>query len=395
LWAALFGGADEDEDSAMASAGRGMTSRSVGARQPTQVAALVPMRNDDDGVRAILLAQAQGQAQAQSNVQPPAPPADTARPRRGVTARTTEPAPAPAAFASVPVDAGTTVALRSNAQAPGGTTVATRSDPAAPDDDLAGSPLVSAYAPLPPHRPKGLAEVAALADIPLPPIRPTSLVANEPRAPTDTPVMAAEPAAAGQLVALDHPLPPSRSQSLASADPALANSTPDTPTTNSVAGTKTDSGTASPPVAGLDRTAAEKAEAPAQLIRLDHPLPPPRPIQFASVSLAGASQGPAEAPRASQLPEPTIGTTLNNRDKTSLQALFDTAALIPARHAGAASVKVANAVVRTALPRVAQDVIARQSSTAGHFQASSAQPVNHFSGKAVQPLNSLGFTTTE
>ncbi|MBV9136213.1 MAG: hypothetical protein JO357_04060 [Hyphomicrobiales bacterium] len=59
-------------------------------------------------------------------------------------------------------------------------------------------------------------------------------------------------------------------------------------------------------------------------------------------------------------------------------------------------VKVANAVVRAALPKVAQDVIARPSSTAGHFMTSATPPIaNHFSGKAVQPLNALGFATTE
>ena len=54
LWAALFGGADEDEDAAMASGGRGTTSRSVAGRQPTQVAALASTR-DDLRVRAMML----------------------------------------------------------------------------------------------------------------------------------------------------------------------------------------------------------------------------------------------------------------------------------------------------------------------------------------------------
>ncbi|MFI4997819.1 MAG: hypothetical protein ACHQAQ_18795, partial [Hyphomicrobiales bacterium] len=93
-----------------------------------------------------------------------------------------------------------------------------------------------------------------------------------------------------------------------------------------------------------------------------------------------------------------VGTpaTLRSPDKDSLQALFDTSALVPARRPGSASIKVANAVVRTALPKLAQDVIARPPSTAGHFQASPVQSlVNRFSGKAVEPLNSFGFTPTE
>src|SRR6201999_4313135 len=43
LWAALFGGADEDEDEAMARGGRSTLSRAAASRQGTQVASLAPV----------------------------------------------------------------------------------------------------------------------------------------------------------------------------------------------------------------------------------------------------------------------------------------------------------------------------------------------------------------
>ena len=129
-----------------------------------------------------------------------------------------------------------------------------------------------------------------------------------------------------------------------------------------------------------------------QVVRLDHPLPPARPVQFAlalAPSANSADQG-STAPVAS----PGIPRRSPNRDDAT--ALFDGSALVPVHRLPVAEVKVANAVVHTALPKVAQDVIARPSSTAGHFLTSKAPPVtNHFSGKAVEPLNALGFAATE
>ncbi len=400
LWAALFGGADEDEDGVMANAGRGVTSRSVASRQPTQVAALASTR-DDDGVHALLAAQDQGQSNVASA---PAPSANTSRTRRGTTSPTV---PAPAADAGTtvalrsvapaqtPADAGTTVALRSAAPAQtlaaAGTTVAMRSDAKIQDDagPTAGSPLMMAFAPLPPHRPKTLAEVAALADTPLPPIRPTSLDAALPEAASDVPAAtSADHADAGKLVALDHPLPPSRTQVLALADPAPAVSASDFAPAD---GTRTDSAGVSPSVAAPNQAPSEKPDAAGQLVRVDHPLPPSRPVQFAAASgqTARASQGTGSGATAA---------TLGGGDKESLKALFETAALVPARLHTSASppIKVANAVVQAALPKVAQDVIAQPASAAGHFQASSTPPVvNRFSGKAIEPLNAFGFTTRQ
>jgi uncharacterized protein YcbK (DUF882 family) len=425
LWAALFGGVDEDEDATLASGGRGSTSRSVAGRQPTRVAALAP-RNDDDGVRSLMLAAAQSQTDASVQPSPAPAAAEHGRSRRGATAKTapaSAPPPQPAAVASAapnsgflpglfggprveampaqaaaPADTGTTVAMRSNTQGPTGTTVIGRSD-AEPRDEGADTSLVAAFAPLPPRRPKSLADVAALADIPLPPARPTDLDTTVAPAPTDTPAATTEPAPdAGKLVSLDHPLPPIRPQgfTLAGPTPATA-STPDALTASPVA-PATNSTAPGAPAAAADQAngtllPAEKAEPPAQLVRLDHPLPPSRPTTLASANappanLSSAGQLPAAA--QSSAPRPVV-----KPDKDNLEALFGSVAIISAQRANPASVKVANSVVRTALPRVAQEAIAQPSSAAGHFQASSAPTpvVNRFSGKAVQPLSSLGFTT--
>jgi uncharacterized protein YcbK (DUF882 family) len=430
LWAALFGGADEDEDSAMAS-GRSTLSRSASARQPTMVAALAPTNGDDTGAHAIIMAQAQSQTQA--SVQPPTPAADSPRTRRALAGRTSaspaspEPAKPPqiavassapsqglssffstmrgdTAPAATPPATGTTIAMRSNAQAPAGTTIAMRSDAAVQDDSSnpAGATMIAAFAPLPPRRPKVLAEVAALIDIPLPPQRPSYLDAAATGSAADTQVAAAEPGDAGKLVSLDHPLPPSRAQVLALASTAPgAASPPDTLATASIPGVKAGPATWTPPVEAADAASGETAGAvaakpdlSAQLVRLDHPLPPTRPVQFAlAAAPASGTSSAAQTAQASVAGTPAI---LRNPDKDGLQALFDTSALVPARHPSSASIKVANAVVRTALPKLAQDVIARPPSTAGHFQASPVQSLaNRFSGKAVEPLNSLGFTPTE
>jgi len=114
---------------------------------------------------------------------------------------------------------------------------------------------------------------------------------------------------------------------------------------------------------------------------------------LASATNTPSGGAPNQAVRS--FADSAAGPTVD-REKESLKALFDTAALVPAHRPAAPSVKVANAVVHTALPRVAQEVIAQPSSAAGHFQAGPVQPIlNHFSGKAVQSLNSVGFSATE
>ncbi|MFI5011898.1 MAG: DUF882 domain-containing protein [Hyphomicrobiales bacterium] len=415
LWAALFGGADEDEDAAMASGGRSSLSRSAAARQPTQVASLLPMNGDDNGAHALIMAQNQTSASAQPVAASPSPQL------RGATLRSTTPAepakPAPVAVASaapspgVPsflsalhgdtaptatgaADTGTTVAVRSNAQAQTGTTIATRS-PAATDEDggkPAAASIIAAYAPLPPRRPKTLADIASLVDIPLPPVRPTNLDAAEPRLATSAPADAPRSDEAGTLVSIDHPLPPARPQAFALASQPLG-AAADELTTGSIAA----------PAAGLDvpqkpaEAASDAGSAGAQpsssgeVVRLDHPLPPARPVQFALAASHVEAIG-TDQPTAAASPQPA------RRDpaRDGLASLFDTSALVPVHRLSPAPIKVANAVVHATLPRVAQDVIARPASAAGHFSASSPQPiVNHFSGKAVEPLHSLGFAATE
>jgi hypothetical protein len=130
-----------------------------------------------------------------------------------------------------------------------------------------------------------------------------------------------------------------------------------------------------------------------ELVGLDHPLPPARPVQFAlalpAASVSGTEPASAASPAGARVPH-------RNVTQDGVMALFDDSALVATHHLPAADVKVANAVVRAALPKVAQDVMARPSSTAGHFLPSSAPPItNHFSGRAVEPLKTLGFTPTE
>jgi uncharacterized protein YcbK (DUF882 family) len=423
LWAALFGGADEDEDAAIASSGRTL-SRAASARQPTQVAALASSNNDDAGVHAFILSQAQTSATAQ------APAASsTSRSRNFQAGRSTEqatpaevasnaPSPGLPSFLSAlrgdttpattgtPAETGTTVAVRSDAPGQTGTTIALRSETAGEQD---GSPSaaseIAAFAPLPPHRPKSLTEIAALIDIPLPPARPNDIdpVAAATTAAATTPAATTaqadgnEPSHAGELVALDHPLPPARPQAFALAAlevPASDErmSMPMPVSAASTAAPEKPVETAFGSTAGAATAASSGPTLTGQIVRLDHPLPPARPVQFALALAPSASSADQEsaAPAAS----PGIPRRSPNRDDTT--ALFDGSALVPAHRLPVAEVKVANAVVRTALPKVAQDVIARPSSTAGHFLTSKAQPVaNHFSGKAVEPLNALGFAATE
>ncbi|SED58039.1 Uncharacterized conserved protein YcbK, DUF882 family [Rhizobiales bacterium GAS188] len=410
LWAALFGGADEDEDSAIASGGRSTLSRAAASRQSTQVASLAPTNSDDTGVRSILLAQAQGQYGAQTtqattgqaNVRGrgassrSTPASDQAQP---VAVASAAPSPGLPSFLRAlsgdtspnatggAADAGTTVAVRSNGEARTGTTVASRSAPAAQDDDAktAGATMIAAFAPLPPRRPKTLAEVASLIDIPLPPTRPGNFDAAEPRLALDASAETGATEEAGQLVALDHPLPPVRPQAFAAA-PVNAIAAADQMPIGSIP--------ASPALATPNKPDGQPAETasvaaaepnPAgQVVTLDHPLPPARPVQFALASPTAAA------------PASSVAAAPRSPDKDGLTALFDGAALVPARRPAIASIKVANAVVQAALPKAAQEAIAQPASTAGRFSASTAQPVtNHFSGKAVQPLRSLGFAPTE
>jgi uncharacterized protein YcbK (DUF882 family) len=425
LWAALFGGADEDEDAAIASSGRTL-SRAAASRQPTQVAALASNANDA-GVHAFIMAQAETSATAQA----PAP-ATTFRSRNVQTGRATEPAaPTEIAAANAPAsglpsflsalrgdtttgtapETGTTVAVRSAPQGQTGTTIALRSDAADAQQGEAGAASeIAAFAPLPPPRPKSLMDIASLVDIPLPPTRPNDIGPADPQAETGIAAQAsaAESSPAATLVALDHPLPPARPQVFALASTALASDAQaSAPAPVIAAGSiaaglaapeKTADASATSPAAAV--TAAPEELAPKtefgpkpELVRLDHPLPPARPVQFA---LALPAAGISAADQTSVAPATAAGLPHRSPNQDGVLALFDTTALVSTRHLPTSEVKAANAVVRTALPKVTQDAIARPSSTAGHFMTSAASPItNHFSGKAVEPLKALGFTATE
>ena len=415
LWAALFGGADEDEDAAIASSGRTL-SRAAAARQSTQVAALAPsaaaaQSANDAGVHAFIMSQAQTSA----TVQPPSP-SPTSRSRNLQAGRATEPAtPTQVAAASAPTpglpsflsalrgdataattpQTGTTVAVRSAPEAQTGTTIALRSEPTDEQQgDESAASEIAAFAPLPPHRPKSLMEIASLVDIPLPPARPNDIDPVDLRALSSTVAQAnvAEPTG-GELVALDHPLPPTRPQAfgLASRTAIASNEHADASIPVMAAGYAAPEKPAEFPV--LASTSSAPADPKPAMVRLDHPLPPTRTQLAMIVPAATVSGGADQGNNASTT---AAGASHRSASQDEVMALFDASALVPTHRLAAAQVKVANAVVHAALPKVAQDIIARPSSTAGHFMTTATSPIaNRFSGKAVQPLSLLGFTATE
>jgi uncharacterized protein YcbK (DUF882 family) len=353
LWAALFGGgADEEEDAAIAGGARSGPSRAAAARQASQLALLTPSNSDDAGVHAFIMSQARTLPTAQASAESAAPRSrntqagrfaeQTEQPKTAqVTTASTAPTAGISSFLSAlrgettasatgsPTETGTAAPDQSNGQAQTGTTIAQRSDTT--DDDNAAA-QITAFAPLPPHRPKSLTEIASLVDIPVPPARPADF---------DSP-----------------------DQSVASGAPP--------------------------------GTAESNARAPSdagELVALDHPLPPPRPSQFALAAPAVSVTASDEASAGSGT---NLGVAHHGPNTDGMMALFDSSALVPSSRLGAAPIKVTNAVAHTALPKMAQDVIIRSSSTAGHFMTSTARPIaNRFSGKAVEPLKALGFAATE
>ncbi|MBV9567926.1 MAG: hypothetical protein JO172_07295 [Hyphomicrobiales bacterium] len=284
--------------------------------------------------------------------------------------------------------------MRSAPPAQTGTTVALRSEPTdqQQSDENAASEI-AAFAPLPPHRPKSLLEIALLVDIPLPPPRPSDIGPVDLLA-TSSPAVQANAAQpnGGELVALDHPLPPSRPQGLgpAATMAVASNQHAGAPIPVMAAGfAATERPPESPlPASTATLVTATSADAKSEMVRLDHPLPPTRP-QFALALPANVSGG-------GQVINTSTAAGALHQGQDEVTALFDASALVPTHRLPVTTVKVANAVVHAALPKVAQDVIARPSSTAGHFMTTAAPPIaNHFSGKAVQPLTALGFSATE
>ena len=155
---------------------------------------------------------------------------------------------------------------------------------------------------------------------------------------------------------------------------------------------------ASPKLASVETPASEAAiptAAPPMgtIVPLNHPLPPSR-----SSVLAFATQAEVDTmPTGSVVPAPgkaAIPVPRAVSEKERLDALFETAALVPA-HLKTVPIKVASAV-RTSLPALSEAVIVRPAAMAGHFRAPDARSTpNHFSGKAIVPPTSLGFTATQ
>jgi uncharacterized protein YcbK (DUF882 family) len=354
LWAALFGGDDEEE--ARPQRGRAQASRS------SQTVAYAPAsgNSDDAGTRSFF--------------SQPTPPAEIAaaprRPVRGPQVAAIEPRPTPEP------EAEPAPAPRAAAPAP-----------VTPPAPLLASGPQPTLAPAPAPRPVGLALAAvetpsgsrmqwqtgpggraieveapasrvALVEAPMPPRRPDDLARDAAGrsagedAPAPTAVNVAMVAA---------PVPPARPSELAPA-PALRGA-----------------------VAALDAAAV----APARPV--DHPAPPERPLAPASVASLTRQPAPAPAiPVASAAPAPTPQPATSSRevqrprtDRDELQALFAAVANtpVPTAQAPVATARTRQAATPAAvLPQAAPNVVAR-------FGAAPAElRPDRFTGPAVRPL---------
>ncbi len=258
------------------------------------------------------------------------------------------------------------------------------------------SPSVRTYAPLPPHRPKGLAEVAALADIPLPPIRPTSLDAAEHEialSPTDD-VRHGGQAGAGELVAHDHPLPPAHSQILAlgrQARPRRRRPATRSPSVASIAGTKKRCRLSAPAKRSRsldDRPSPPRVTSSLRLVPLDHPLTagPSDPVRLDGVSSPQARGSAAADGLPGGRPLERVTATEPQPGQSAIRraskALFDAAQLVPlARRAGS--------VLDQGRERRVVARCASKGCPGGHCPGRAPQP-----GISKRPLRSLSSTAS-
>jgi hypothetical protein len=126
---------------------------------------------------------------------------------------------------------------------------------------------------------------------------------------------------------------------------------------------------------------------PAPLVPLDHPVPPSRSSVFPSAALVSEQVDgmPTGSLRAGG------GSDIRTSERERLSALFESAAMVPAR-LPRAEVKVAS--VRAGFPAPAHgELVAPPAPAAGHFlKADQNSSPNHFTGKAIVAPTSVGFT---
>lgn len=238
LWAALFGGEDEEVEVPTPSRGRGAPAR--GGRGAPQVAALSTLSTASGGDSASVYAIGQPNS-APAPETPPAPVRAAIAPKPQPV-EDAEPAK-PVAVAALTSPKGEDADKR----APGLPSLVTTPLPPRRPNDLMASALAVADVPIPPMRPTTLAqeaEVAAapapppepalkLAHVPLPPARPTALSLASAPLPDKTGLPAAitgdsapsvAPAAAAAYTASRAPMPPARplAATAASSPPASA-----------------------------------------------------------------------------------------------------------------------------------------------------------------------------
>lgn len=351
LWAALFGGADEDEDVADSRPARG-GSRQASSPRASQVAAYAPSSSHEGNAGMFninpIVPSAPRTVRNVAPVVPVAPPqpapetpaapvAIAAAPEPAITAPL--PAARPPSLSPLlrPAEAEQTRLAALAATASGLAT------PQAGDAQL--DPRVLSIVPLPPKRPDELATGPVLVSIPTPPSRPVELAALSPQLQTGAP-------AANDGTA--NPLQNNGSSLRGSvADPA--------------------------------RQAIEPFVPP--MLAVAHPAPPPRngSVQTASVDTGGVSVPTT----VSALPRPVQPAPRDKVTRDDLKSLF-------VAIAGEATPRRA-ATVLTARTRTANvssvPVTMPQSAVVSQFGKTTDAPrADRFTGPAVKPLATATFT---
>ena len=216
LWAALFGGEDEEEDNAYYDPRRTRTAASRGAQQ-TQVASIAPASGSDDAGSRTFFVQPQTarpserastatSLPARQAPQPSTAPSTTTEPERPsiASARPAEGAPAtPTPAVPLPVP-------RPRELAPFSGTTDVASLTRSPDAIVTSA---IGFAPLPPLRPDGLTPGIEVVLQPLPPDRPASFSVERTQQATPDASLVIGHAADTQplrLAAVNHPSPPAR-----------------------------------------------------------------------------------------------------------------------------------------------------------------------------------------
>lgn len=378
LWAALFGGADEEEDTQMA--------ESTSRRQVVASASRgSPGAYDDEGGdtrRFFVTNQARSPAAQEARTRPAPAPAPT-------PVRQPPPAPVPVA-PPVPVPAPSLPT----------TPLVIARQPVPVESAVREAPAVAAFdGPLPvarpdapaPEAPAALpvsAPVTTFAMLPLPPRRPGEAPAVEPPA---------QAVLAAALPVSSVPLPPVRPGELGPDQPAAAGDYPAKSALAAIAAASVGASISAPAPAGVDTTIQTAALAYAPpTAPVAPPLPPARPV-LAAPSLAAppssaSSSGPSSSPARARMtpPLPAGAATVANDERNALRQLFAMAVTDaePSPRARVSTAKVVAAAPAARMPApvraAAPTVVVRMGFSKDGDAAELS--TNSFTGPAVKPL---------